>query len=162
MKFSISHIMALLAALIVTVSSHAAQDSDIRGNWDRSSKDTTGISTDQTQTGNVSDDTLLRLLENRRDQKNKDDLSGESRDDINSSASDKTDARKSRAKQPTVQVNMEPGDGLVKLSWKLLNVPVKSSDQTFRFSIRYGTESEKLTKTLHIGVTDSYVLRELN
>jgi protein involved in polysaccharide export with SLBB domain len=111
--------------------------------------------------GSVSDETLLRLLENRRDQKNKDDLSGESRDDINSSASEKADSRRSVSRKPALLVTADPGDGLIKLSWKLLNVPVKSADQSLRFSIRYGTESEKLSKTLHIGMNDSYVLREL-
>jgi len=159
MRFSISQVLALLAALTVTVSSHAAQDSDIRRNLDKDAA--AGSSLNQAQTGSVSDENLLRLLENRRDQKNRDDLAGETRDDINSSAMGKTDARKSKASKPTVLVNAEPGDGLVKLSWKLLNVPVASGDQAFRFSIRYGTESEKLSRTLHIGAGDGYVLREL-
>jgi len=159
MKKVISHVLAILAALIVTVSPQAAQEKDLRGNWDKDAA--AGSSLNQEPTGNVSDETLLRLLENRRDQKNKDDLTGEPRDDISSTASEKTDARKVKSKKPTVLVNAEPGDGLVKLSWKLLNVPVKSADQALRFSIRYGTESEKPSKTLHVGASDGFVLREL-
>jgi len=159
MKLSIPYILATLVALIVTAGSPAAQDSDLRGNW---GKETAGGSSSmQEPPGSVSDETLLRLLENRRDQKNKDDLSGEPRDDINSSASEKADSRRSKSRKPTLLVTSEPGDGLIKLSWKILNVPVKSADQSLRFSIRYGTESEKLSKTLHIGMNDSYVLRDL-
>ena len=50
---------------------------------------------------------------------------------------------------------------MVKLTWKFVNLPPKVDAQTFRFTIRYGVESEKLTKTLQVGTNDGYVLREL-
>ncbi len=155
MKFP--NILIMLALLHVTATSQAAQDRDVRGNLD---SDAT-ISSNQAPIGNVSDDTLLRLLENRRDQKNQDDLAEEPRDGVTGAVAEKDDARKSKVRKPRLLVTAEAGDGLVLLSWKLLNVPAKSSDQAFRFSIRYGTESEKPTKTLHVGASDSHVLREL-
>jgi protein involved in polysaccharide export with SLBB domain len=159
MKYAISQVLAILLALMVTTGSHAAQESDQRMNLDKEPAAAGALN--QTKLDNISDETLLRLLENRRDQKNRDELAGESRDEISGSTTEKSETRKGKAKKPTLVVTAEPGDGLIKLSWKLLNVPVKSADQAFRFSIRYGTESEKTSKTLHIGVTDAYVLREL-
>jgi protein involved in polysaccharide export with SLBB domain len=159
MKVFISNVLLVMVTLIVTATSHAAPERDLRSNWDKDA--VSGSLASQAPIDNVSDETLLRLLENRRDQKNRDDLDGEARDDITSATSEKNDLRKSKIKKPTVLVSVEPGDGLVKLSWKLHNVPVKSADQAFRFSVRYGTESEKLTKTLQVGTTDGYVLREL-
>lgn len=64
-------------------------------------------------------------------------------------------------KKPQVLVVAEPGDGLVKLSWKVLNLPARTDEQPLRFMIRYGTESEKLLKTMQIGAAQEYVLREL-
>lgn len=174
MKLSIVPALILFWILAGAGMSHAAADEDARMNWSKDSggrvpsnpfqaggQAQTGNFANQAQTGNVSDETLLRLLENRRDQKMQDDLVGESRDETGSPASEKSDARKSKAKKPTVLVNAEPGDGLVKLTWKLANVPVKSDNQALRFTIRYGIESEKLTRTLHVGTSDGYVLREL-
>ncbi|MBC8018953.1 MAG: SLBB domain-containing protein, partial [Verrucomicrobia bacterium] len=104
---------------------------------------------------------MLRLLENRRDQKNQQDPAGEPRDEIISTDKGKNGSRTSNAKKPQVLVKVEPGDGLVKLTWKLANLPEKSDNQTLRFSIRYGLESEKLTKIQHVGTSDGHVLREL-
>ena len=151
--------------LALAVMSHAASDEDVRINWDKDSGGD-GASNpfrngSQAPTGNVSDDTMLRLLENRRDQKNQQDPAGEPRDEIISTDKGKNDSRTSNAKKPQVLVKVEPGDGLVKLTWKLANVPEKSDNQTMRFSIRYGLESEKLTKIQHVGTRDGHVLREL-
>lgn len=74
--------------------------------------------------------------------------------------------RKESVKKPDVMLKSEPGDGLVTLNWTL---PVrvddqglrKADDQNLRFSIRYGTESEKYTKTLAVGSGTQYVLRGL-
>ncbi len=62
------------------------------------------------------------------------------------------------AKKPAVVLRGESGDGLVRLSWVLL---AKGDDQALRFSVRYGTESEKYSKTIAIGGNSDYVLREL-
>jgi protein involved in polysaccharide export with SLBB domain len=61
-------------------------------------------------------------------------------------------------KKPAVVLKSEPGDGLVKLSWTLLS---KGDDQGLRFSVRFGTESEKYTKTVAVGVDSEYILRDL-
>lgn len=61
-------------------------------------------------------------------------------------------------KKPVVVLKGEPGDGLVKLNWVLLS---RGDDQGIRFSVRYGTESEKYDRTLAVGSTNGYVLREL-
>jgi protein involved in polysaccharide export with SLBB domain len=66
--------------------------------------------------------------------------------------------KKDVPKKPGVMLKSEPGDGLVKLNWIL---PVKSDEPGLRFSVRYGTESEKYTKTLAVGGGTEYVLREL-
>ncbi|NVN89521.1 MAG: SLBB domain-containing protein [Desulfuromonadales bacterium] len=54
-----------------------------------------------------------------------------------------------------------PGDGLVKLSWKLYKHTPKPEDGQLRFSINYGTESGKLLRSVDAGTADSFVLREL-
>lgn len=68
--------------------------------------------------------------------------------------------RVDREKQQVV-VTTEPGDGLVKLTWKVMNIPGRTDDQALRFTIRYGIESEKLIKTIQVGGDHEYVLREL-
>jgi len=174
MKLLIVRALILFWILAIAGMSHAAVNEDVRMNLGKEPsggvslnplqsgiQTQTGNSANQAQTGTVSDETLLRLLENRRDQQKQDDMAGESRDELGSPVSEKADARKSKAKKPTVLVNAEPGDGLVKLTWKLVNLPVKGDNQTLRFTIRYGIESEKLIRTLHVGTSDGYVLREL-
>ncbi len=69
--------------------------------------------------------------------------------------------KKNDRKKPLVTVFAEPGDGLVKLSWKVLNLPPRSEDQPLRFVIRYGIESEKLIKSIQVGKSQEYVLRDL-
>lgn len=61
-------------------------------------------------------------------------------------------------KKPVVVLKGEPGDGLVKLNWVLLS---RGDDQGIRFSVRFGTESEKYGRTLAVGNVNGYVLREL-
>lgn len=66
-----------------------------------------------------------------------------------------------KARKPLLLLKSEAGDGLVKLSWTLANLPARGDDQTLRFTIRYGTESEKLTRSVMVGTGTNYVLREL-
>ncbi|MGB9079890.1 MAG: SLBB domain-containing protein [Desulfuromonadaceae bacterium] len=66
--------------------------------------------------------------------------------------------KKNIQKKPGVMLRGEAGDGLVKLNWNLLS---KADDQGLRFSVRYGTEPEKYSKTLAVGSGSEYVLREL-
>ncbi len=66
-----------------------------------------------------------------------------------------------KPKKPLVILKGEPGDGLVKLSWVMANLPARSDDQALRFTIRYGLESERLTKSVMVGVGTNFILREL-
>jgi len=159
MKFFISHVLAIMAALMVTVSSHAAQDRDPRVNLDKDAA--AGSSLSQAPVDNVSDETLLRLLENRRDLKNQEESAGESRNEITSDEKGSGTTRKNIVRKSQLLVKSEPGDGLVKLSWRLTGLPSKVDGQSLRFTVRYGMESEKLTKSLQVGTVDGYVLREL-
>lgn len=55
----------------------------------------------------------------------------------------------------------EPGDGLVKLTWRLVNPPAMQAEQRVRYVLRVGMESRKVLKTIQLGGQDSYVLRGL-
>ena len=68
----------------------------------------------------------------------------------------KLEETESSAKTPAVVLRSEPGDGLVKLNWVL----PQGTGQAIRFSVRFGTESEKYT-TLAVGSGTEYVLRGL-
>lgn len=61
-------------------------------------------------------------------------------------------------KKPAVVLKGESGDGLIKLNWILLS---KADDQTLRYSVRFGTESEKYSRTISVGSSNEYILREL-
>ena len=139
MKFSISHVLAVLTALMVAVGSHAAQSEDPRGSSDNTVAAVTSSNLEEL-TGEAG---------------------GESRGESASEAKGSSAARNKTGRTTQLLVKSEPGDGLVKLTWKFVNLPPKVDGHRPRFTIRYGVESEKLTKTLQVGTTDGYVLREL-
>lgn len=64
-----------------------------------------------------------------------------------------------RAAKLTVKVI--PGDGQLKISWKLNNFQPKPEDGQLQFTVRYGTEPGKLFKTTVAGTADNFILREL-
>lgn len=66
--------------------------------------------------------------------------------------------KKGAAKKPAVVLKGEPGDGLIKLNWVLLE---RVDGQGLRFSVRYGTESEKYTRTVAVGSGSEFFLRDL-
>lgn len=66
--------------------------------------------------------------------------------------------KKGAVKKPSVVLRGEPGDGLIKLNWVLLE---RVDGQGLRFSIRYGTESEKYTRTVAVGSGSEFFLRDL-
>jgi len=66
--------------------------------------------------------------------------------------------KKGAAKKPAVVLKGEPGDGLIKLNWVLL---ARVDDQGMRFLVRYGTESEKYSRTVAVGSGSEYFLRDL-
>lgn len=73
----------------------------------------------------------------------------------------KADIDSQKAQKPQLLLKNEPGDGLVRLSWALANLPPSSDDKTPRFTIRYGIESGKLIKSVMVGSGTTFVLREL-
>lgn len=64
-------------------------------------------------------------------------------------------------RQTTIAVKAEPGDGLIKLSWKMPYLPTVALEQQPRFIILYGTESERLTSSHTVGAVQEFVLRDL-
>jgi protein involved in polysaccharide export with SLBB domain len=73
----------------------------------------------------------------------------------------KDKAVRQKARKPSVVVKTEPGDGLLKMSWKLVNMASKMDDEPIRFTIRYGIESGKLPRSIMVGPGSEYVLRDL-
>jgi protein involved in polysaccharide export with SLBB domain len=161
----------MLAVLVTAGISQAAQDSDLRWNPDQDSTANSSLNSapvlspnstsNQNALGSISDETLLRLLESRRDLKEKEESTVESRGEISGDDKRAGVARRNAARKAQLLVKAEPGDGLVKLSWKLANPKLLVEGQSLRFTIRYGTESEKLTRSLQVGSTDSSVVRDL-
>jgi protein involved in polysaccharide export with SLBB domain len=106
------------------------------------------------------DDWMIKALEERELQNDLKQPIDDVQDGEIDGAKDKVVNQKS--KKPSVMLKSEPGDGLVKLSWVLANHPLRRDDQQpLRFTIRYGIESEKLTKSIMVGIGTSYTLREL-
>lgn len=64
-------------------------------------------------------------------------------------------------KTPKISVKALPGDGQVKISWKISNYQPKPEDGPLQFAVSYGTESGKPVKTAVVGSLDNFVLREL-
>jgi len=64
-------------------------------------------------------------------------------------------------KKTKLSLKTEPGDGQVKLSWRLINYKSKPEDGQLRFTVSYGSESGKLFQSIDVGGIDSYVIREL-
>ena len=109
------------------------------------------------------DDQMIKALEERESlkelQQPKDtDLKGMQDTDI---IRTKGKEAKQKTRKPSVVVRTEPGDGLLKLSWKLLDMAPRIDDEPLRFTIRYGIESGKLSKSVMVGTGADFVLREL-
>lgn len=90
-----------------------------------------------------SDEDLIQKLQNVSDQKL---LSG------------KSATSSGLTRKAEVIVTAEPGDGLVKLSWKTLN----RVDKNIRYVLRYGTEHDNLDRSINVGVQPDFVLRGLS
>lgn len=109
-----------------------------------------------------SDNDLLMNLREEAFKKKLED--GETGDDLTGQSSGKQGLEfrsKIDRKKPQVVVIAEPDDGMIKLTWKVVNLPVRTDEQPLRFVIRYGIESEKLSRSQQIGKVQSFVLREL-
>lgn len=64
-------------------------------------------------------------------------------------------------RQAKLTLKAVPGDGLIKLTWKVQKYSSKPEDGQFRYTVNYGTESGKPSKSIDVGAVDSFVLREL-
>ena len=111
------------------------------------------------QPSGTKDEQMINMLEERELREEMRQTPGNVKDDEVNKGKDAFGSQK--PKKPLVMLKSEPGDGLVKLSWVLTNLPARRDDQPLRFMIRYGIESEKLTKSVLVGVKTNYVLREL-
>lgn len=116
----------------------------------------------------TSDDRMIRALEDREQMQLLQDLSDKETMPVPEEEiirnSDKKATKNSRqpvTKKPLILVKSEPGDGLVKLNWTVVTATPRLDDQPLRFTIRYGYESEKLTKSIMVGVGTDFVVREL-
>lgn len=74
------------------------------------------------------------------------------------SAKSEVVVKNSVPRKPTVILKGAAGDGLVKLNWTL---QAKGDEQNIRYSIRYGTETEKYSRTIAVGSVNEYTLRDL-
>ena len=112
----------------------------------------------RTSTPMTRDDQMIKALEERELQQELRPLADtdlqDAQDDQTGKGKDSLARQKS--KKPAVVVKGEPGDGLVKLSWKLSNLRPRIDDEPLRFTIRYGTESGKLAKERHGGDRDRF------
>ena len=108
----------------------------------------------------TSDDQMIKALEEREQlqeqEPNQDAGLNGSKEDGLMMRRDATARQKS--KKTVVLLKGEPGDGLIKLNWVLLS---RSDEQSLRYSVKVGTESEKYTRTIVVGSSRDYVLREL-
>lgn len=68
---------------------------------------------------------------------------------------------KQKTAKPSIVVKTEPGDGLVRLSWKLLDRTPRIDGEPLHFSIRIGIESGKFSKSIMVGTGTEHVLRDL-
>lgn len=63
--------------------------------------------------------------------------------------------------KPRIAATAEPGDSLVKLSWKTINLSTLAANQSLSYVVRYGTESGKLDINRQIGKKQTFILRDL-
>ncbi len=157
--------LPLLMLLLAVGSADAAPESEMDTTSFRSTIQTPAVQ----DTGSrllapmTKDDQMIKALEERESlkelQQSKDtDLKGMQDTDI---LRTKGKEVKQKSRKPSVVVRTEPGDGLLKLSWKLLDMAPRIDDEPLRFTIRYGIESGKLSKSVMVGTGADFVLREL-
>ena len=65
------------------------------------------------------------------------------------------------AKTPKISLKVLPGDGQIKISWKISNYQPNPEDGQLQFTVSYGTEPGKPLKGNSVGTLDSFILREL-
>lgn len=109
------------------------------------------------------DDQAIKLIEDREMQNEFLKPENAEQKDIQDSdiLQSKTKNGKSKTTKAPLVTRAEPGDGLIKLNWKLADTARNTDIESLRFTIRYGTESGKLTKSIMVGIGTDYMLREL-
>lgn len=155
------------------------QSSQVDGQAQGISQSTNGMRMQgafQTQGGALNDGSLLNILETKESKDESDDIKSllgstdgdEDQDEADEMTSRKEDQqsqkkkeRKKRASVTKLILMPEPDDGLVRLSWKLLNPPSRTDEHLLRFVVRFGMESRLPTKNIQVGTSDSCVLRGL-
>jgi protein involved in polysaccharide export with SLBB domain len=103
------------------------------------------------------DDQVIKTLEERESLQDTNQKSMQDNDILGT----KGRTVKQKVRKPSVVIRSEPGDGLVKLGWKLLEMAPRTDEEPLRFTIRYGIESGKLLKSVMVGTGTDYTLREL-
>jgi protein involved in polysaccharide export with SLBB domain len=158
--------LPLLISLIAVGSADAAPANEIDTTFSKSITPTSAVQDTGSRSFGImtKDDQMIKALEEREllqelQPPEGTDLKG--LQDANDILGTKERAGKQKTKKPSVVVRTEPGDGLVKLSWKLLDVAPRIDDERLRFTIRYGTESGKFPKSVMVGTGTDFVLREL-
>lgn len=152
-------LLVMALTLVASGGSYAAPvaESDSPRSW--SSPSQSAINDNHTALPMNKDDLMIKTLEEQELQDELRQTPGNLQDVETIKGREAFSSKK--AKKPLVVLKSEAGDGLVKLSWALANVPSRSDLQSLRFTIRYGIESEKLTKSVMVGVGTGYILREL-
>ncbi|MFZ2950300.1 MAG: polysaccharide biosynthesis/export family protein, partial [Desulfuromonadaceae bacterium] len=152
--------LPLLMLLLAVGIAAAANEMDAVTSQDAGSRSLAPMSKDDLMIKSLEERELLQELREPQDADLKDADQKEMQQD-NDLLQKKVKAAKQKVKKPSVVVKAEPGDGLVKLSWKLSDTAPRISDEPLRFTLRYGTESGKLPKSVMVGTGTAFVLREL-
>jgi len=64
-------------------------------------------------------------------------------------------------KIPKIVIQIEPGDGLAAVDWRVINLPQQAVDIALKYTIMYGMESEHPIRKIDVGAVTSYTLRGL-
>ncbi|WP_243371315.1 SLBB domain-containing protein [Geotalea sp. SG265] len=74
---------------------------------------------------------------------------------------EKEKAKEPKAKKAKVFLKVEPGDGLVRLSWDVKGLQVRPGDPPVKFTLFYGLEPGRYEKKIEVGSVREYTLRGL-
>ena len=166
--FMVLLIMHISVALAVAVAASEAEMAPFKSTTPSLSMQESGSTGNRPVFPLTKDDQMIKLLEDRelyqelqqRQDEDQADPAELPEKELISKTKEKTIRQK--IKKTTVVVRTEPGDGLVKLNWKLLGtLPPGSDAEQLRFTIRYGIESGKLSKSIMVGSGTVFVLRDL-
>jgi len=75
--------------------------------------------------------------------------------------SNATSGANAKLPQSTIVVQPTAGDGIIRLSWQVQNLPQQLDVTSLKFTVLYGLEPEKATLSLSVGNNSTAVLRNL-